>query len=94
MLLEISPTGGDPHPCFKSDGGRFRGAETTLKVVRRGKYKLAFVCSPPSVVLGAEILVRSLLGWEVTAVRLLTPEQHYTTSVQVTCQVVLKRMEL
>ena len=59
VLLEITPgkDGGLPHPCFKSDGQRFAEADTTLKLVREGRYTLSFVCSPPATITLAEMLV-------------------------------------
>ena len=59
VLLEITPDkdSGLPHPCFKSDGQRFAEADTTLKLVREGRYTLSFVCSPPATITLAEISV-------------------------------------
>ncbi len=45
------------HLCFKTDGQRFTTNETTLKLARDGQYKLTFVCSPPSVIEHAEMVV-------------------------------------
>ena len=68
VLLELQPAGAPgapstpPHPVFKSDGSRFGSTDTTVKLSHQGAYRLSVVCSPPSTIDHAELLV-SALRW-------------------------------